>query len=225
MPLEDAGPSGADEGKGGKYLILPPGYAGPVPEGYIVLRPATFGGYALLRSNLKSHSDADVAKSVAYGKQVKVYPLSQAANPPPTVFTDAANVVFDSTIRYDASFFTSLDRVVQNEPWLPRDRAMIDVLRSLGIEKGKPFNPDAKTKSCAGDGRTRGASLARSQIRHRSSALLPGQPVDVAGIARADCRRAKRISTNPTNTRSMRAASPIPLRSSASSASAPASSI
>ncbi|HEX3442720.1 MAG TPA: DUF1254 domain-containing protein [Pseudolabrys sp.] len=152
MPLEDAGPSGADAGKGGKYLILPPGYAGPVPEGYIALRPATFGSFALLRSNLKSHSAADVAKSVAYGKKVKVYPLSQAGNPPPTTFTDAADVVFDSTIRYDASFFTSLDRIVQNEPWLPRDRAMIDVLRTLGIEKGKTFNPDADTKAALGAG-------------------------------------------------------------------------
>jgi hypothetical protein len=147
MPLEDAGPSGADAGKGGKYLLLPPGYSEPVPEGYVILRPATFGSYALLRSNLKSHSDADVAKSVAYSKNIKVYPLSQAAAPPPTVFTDVANVVFDSTIRYDASFFTSLDRIVQSEPWLERDRAMIDPLRSLGIEKGKPFNPDSKTKA------------------------------------------------------------------------------
>ena len=88
-----------------KYLILPPGYAGEVPDGYIPLQPNTFGGYALLRSNLKSHSDADVAKSVAYGKRIKVYPLSQAANPPATVFTDAADVLFDSTIRYDESFF------------------------------------------------------------------------------------------------------------------------
>ena len=63
------------------------------------------------------------------------------------MFTDAANVVFDSTIRYDASFFISLDRVVQSEPWLQRDRVMIDILRSLGIEKGKPFNPDATTKT------------------------------------------------------------------------------
>jgi hypothetical protein len=62
-------------------------------------------------------------------------------------FTDAAEVLFDSTIRYDASFFTSLDRIVQTEPWLERDRAMIDPLRSLGIEKGKPFNPDEKTKA------------------------------------------------------------------------------
>jgi hypothetical protein len=147
VALEDAGPSGADAGKGGKYLILPPGYSKPVPKGYIVLPSTTYGGYALLRSNLKSHGDADVAKSVAYAKRVKVYPLSKAASPPPTVFSDAADVVFDSTIRYDASFFTSLDRVVQNEPWLSRDRAMIDVLRTLGIEKGKPFNPDDKTKA------------------------------------------------------------------------------
>jgi hypothetical protein len=145
MPREDAGPSGADAGKGGRYLILPPGYAEPIPLGYIPLHFNTFGGYALLRSNLKSHSDADVAKSVAYGKRIKVYPLSQADSPPETVFTDAADVLFDSTIRYDESFFVSLDRIIQSEPWLDRDRAMIDVLRSIGIEKGKPFNPDAKT--------------------------------------------------------------------------------
>ena len=168
MPLEDAGPSGADAGKGGKYLLLPPGYAGPIPEGYIVLRSATFGGYALLRSNLKSHSDADVAKSVAYGKKVKVYPLSQAANPPPTVFTDAANVLFDSTIRYDASFFTSLDRVVQSEPWLPRDRAMIDVLRIARHREGQAIQSGRQDQSRAGDGCPRGASVARSAIRYWS---------------------------------------------------------
>jgi hypothetical protein len=147
MPLEDAGPAGADAGKGGKYLILPPGHTGAVPDGYVVLRPGTFGTYALLRSNLRSHGEADVAKSVAYGKQLKVYLLSQAASPPATVFTDAADVLFDSTIRYDASFYESLHRIVQAEPWLDRDRAMIDPLRSLGIEKGKPYEPSAKTRS------------------------------------------------------------------------------
>jgi hypothetical protein len=147
VPLEDAGLYGIDKGAGVKFLILPPGSGDAVPAGYTPLRPATFGSYVLLRSNLASHRDADVVKSVAYGKQTRVYPLSQAANPPPTAFTDAAGVVFDSTIRYDASFFVSLDRVVQSEPWLPRDRAMIDPLRSLGIEKGKPFNPDATTRA------------------------------------------------------------------------------
>jgi hypothetical protein len=147
VPLEDAGLMGADKGAGGKYLILPPGYAGKIPDGYIALQAGTYGGYALLRSNLKSHSDADVAKSVAYGKRIRVYPLSQADNPPQTVFVDAADVLFNSTIRYDLRFFQGLDRIVQSEPWIDRDRVMIDQLKSLGIEKGKPFQPDAQTKA------------------------------------------------------------------------------
>ena len=147
MPLEDAGLLGADKGKGGKYLILPPGHVGATPDGYIPLQSDTFAGYMLFRANLKSHSDDDVQKSIAYGKQMKLYPLMQAANPPATVFTDVKDIDFNSTIRYDASFFEHLDRMVQSEPWLQRDRAMIDQLRSLGIEKGKPFNPSDSTKT------------------------------------------------------------------------------
>jgi hypothetical protein len=143
-PLEDVGPEGADKGKGGKYLILPAGNKQKPPDGYIVLQNDTAGGYVLLRSNLKSHAAADVAKAVAYGKRVRVYPLSDTGNPPLTRFTDATGVLFDSTIRYDLSFFQHLDRIVQTEPWLPRDRVMIDQLKSIGIEKGKPFKPDAR---------------------------------------------------------------------------------
>jgi hypothetical protein len=146
VPLEDAGLLGYDKGAGGKYLVLPPAYSGPKPDGYIPLQSNMFGGYALVRANLESHADADVAKAIAYGKRMKVYALATAANPAPTVFTDAKDVLFDSTIRYDASFFENLNRVVQEEPWLDRDRLMIDSLRSLGIEKGRPFKRDAATK-------------------------------------------------------------------------------
>lgn len=146
MPMADVGPDGADKGEGGKYLVLPPGFKGDVPEGYIVLNSDTFAGYSLLRSNLKSHRDEDIAKANDYGKRIKVYPLSAAANPPATKFSDASPVLFDSTIRYNASFFANLNRVVQDEPWIDRDRVMIDQLKTIGIEKGKPFKPDVGTK-------------------------------------------------------------------------------
>ncbi len=110
--LEDVGPAGVDKGKGGKYLILPPGYQDKVPDGYIALPSETYTGFVILRSNLKSGSDADITKAVAYGKRVKFYPLSQAANPPPTKFVDAIDVLFDSTIPYDVRFFETLDRFV-----------------------------------------------------------------------------------------------------------------
>src|SRR5262245_49369220 len=105
--LEDVGLLGLDRGAGGKSLILPPGYRDTLPDGYTLLRSDTYGGYALLRSNLNSHSDADVAAAVAYGKRAKIYPLSATANPPETVFTDAKDVEYDSTIRYGLGFFQS----------------------------------------------------------------------------------------------------------------------
>ena len=145
-PLEDVGPAGVDKGKGGKYLILPPGYMDKVPDGYIALPSQTYQGYALLRSILKSGSEADFNKAVEYGKRIQFYPLSQAANPPATTYFDAADVVFDATIPYDVRFFESLARMVDSQPWLERDKAMIDSLKTLGIEKGKEFAPDAKTR-------------------------------------------------------------------------------
>ena len=144
--LEDVGPAGSDKGLGGKYLVLPPGYNERPPEGYIVLPSANYQGYALLRSILKSGSAADVEAAVAYGKRIKLYPLSQAANPPETVFLDAAGAAYDSTIPYDLRFFQSLDRFVQSEPWLERDKVMIDLLKTIGIEKGKVFHPDKATQ-------------------------------------------------------------------------------
>lgn len=144
--LEDVGLHGLDKGAGGKYVVLPPDWNGKVPDGCTALPSDTYGGYALLRSNLKSHGDADVAAAVAYGKRVNVYPLSASANARATVFVDVKDAEYDSTIRYDLTFFGALDRIVQNEPWIERDRAMIDPLRTIGIEKGKPFSPDEATQ-------------------------------------------------------------------------------
>jgi hypothetical protein len=91
--IEDVGPAGGDRGKGGRYLILPPGFKDPIPAGYIAMPSATYSGYAVLRSNVKSGGDADVAQAVAYGKRIKFYPLSQAAKQPLTTFVDAIDVV------------------------------------------------------------------------------------------------------------------------------------
>jgi hypothetical protein len=100
---------------------------------------------ALLRSIPKSGGEADIAAAVAYGKQIKLYPLSGASHPPETKYADATNVVIDSTIPYNMRFFESLNCIVQSEPWLERDKVMTDQLRSIGVKKGKPFQPDGDT--------------------------------------------------------------------------------
>ena len=108
-------------------------------------------------------------RPLAYGKQVKVYPLSPAANPPATVFVDAIDVVYDNTIPYDLRFFQSLDRMIQLEPWLERDRAMIDMLKSIGIEKGKPFDPDERTRQSSPPPSPKRTTISTRGTRRSSS--------------------------------------------------------
>jgi hypothetical protein len=105
----------------------------------------TYQGYAHC-ARYSRQQRRDGADAGAYAKRIKFYPLSEAGHPPATIFVDAIDVVYDATIPYDIRFFQSLDRIVQTEPWLPRDKAMIDMLKSIGIEKGKRLNPDAKTQ-------------------------------------------------------------------------------
>jgi hypothetical protein len=164
--LEDVGPAGADKGDGGKYLITPPGYTDKVPDGYIMLPSDTYQGFVILRSNFKSRSDADIAAAVEYGKKVKIYPLG--AGPDSTVYVDVFDKVFDATIPYDSRFFESLHAFVQVEPWLVRDKVMIDLLKSIGIEKGKPFDPDETRKAIFDEA----AREARAEIDLRYAELF-----------------------------------------------------
>ena len=144
VPLVDIGfPPGADLGKGGKYLVLPADYKEPVPPGYIEVRTSTSNYFMGLRSILASPSEENVRTGNGLVKQIKVYPLSKAANPPPTRLIDMTGVMYEALPRYDESFYPSLVRMLNEEPVQERDKVMMGMLLSLGIEKGKEFKPDA----------------------------------------------------------------------------------
>jgi len=171
--LADVGPAGVDQGKGGKYLITPPGYKETPPSGYIIVPSGTYRGFAILRSNFKSSSDADIAAAVAYGKRMKIYPLGENADQ--TVYVDVYDKMFDATIPYDGRFFESLNRFVQAEPWLTRDKVMIDSLKAVGIANSKPFSPDAKTRSILDEAaRVAGASIDKWYERAFSPPFFEG---------------------------------------------------
>src|SRR4029450_11578799 len=96
-PLLDRG----CEAKGGKYLVLPPDYKGDVPDGYVAVRPNTYNTMTLLRSILASLSEADVKAGDGLVQQLKIYPLSKAANPPAQRFLDMTDVMYNGLIKYD----------------------------------------------------------------------------------------------------------------------------
>src|SRR6266850_2511405 len=142
-PMNDIGPAGEDQGKGGKYLLLPPDYTGDTPAGFFPVRYPTYNGYALYRAIRAGSSDADVAAALALVKKLRVYPFAQQASPPEQRFIDIHGKTFDGIADFDERFFDRLNRMVQEEPVLPRDLVIMGMLKSIGIEKGKDFKPDA----------------------------------------------------------------------------------
>jgi hypothetical protein len=151
QPLEDIGPDpGADKGKGGKYLLLPPGFDGDIPEGYIVVQSDTTElGFAFRPRLYKGATDADAA---AYAHTIRIYHLSEAANPPATKYLDATPTPYNSLPVYDDTFFQDMNDVVQSNPVRPQDKAMVALLESLGIKKGQPFEPNEEQKRAMNEG-------------------------------------------------------------------------
>ena len=141
----DVGLPGPDGGKGGKFLILPPGYDKPVPEGYFVYRSATNNVFVFLRSFYQD--PANLKPAVDVMEATKIYPLGGQANAKPMQFPDASGVPANMLPVSDGTAFDQLKALVDSEGEELADPDWRGMLASLGIVKGQPFNPDAATRA------------------------------------------------------------------------------
>jgi hypothetical protein len=158
--IADIGAAGQDRGQGGKYLVLPPGYEGAVPDGYFVVESKTYGVWNFMRGYVETgvQQAADRVKS-----NLKVYPLAMKDDPPTMEFTNMSDLADYQTIPpNDFSFYESLDDLVQEEPigWL--DPETTGLLAAIGIVKGQPFNPDARMREILTDAVAIGNAYARA---------------------------------------------------------------
>ncbi|MFO1090644.1 MAG: DUF1254 domain-containing protein [Hyphomicrobiales bacterium] len=170
----DVGLTGPDKGAGGKYLILPPGYTGAVPDGYIVVRPTTYGMWTVFRSFLVDGKTGPGVEDVK--NNLKIYPLSQKDNPKPANLVNASGVPANFVMPTDYSFWELLNKVIQEEPPEGSDPTTLGLFASIGIEKGKPFAPDKRMKAILTDAANIGAVTARSlafDIRTRDAYFYP----------------------------------------------------
>jgi hypothetical protein len=143
--IADVGPSGIDEGKGAKLLFLPPGYKDTPPSGYTALPSQNYRVQFGFRSiKLPGMTDE---QANAYAKTLKMYPLAKAANPKPTRFVDAYPERLSTLPFYDFRYFQDLYEIINVGPVRPRDKVMMGMLASIGMELGKPFNPPPKAKA------------------------------------------------------------------------------
>jgi hypothetical protein len=156
----DLGITGEDHGRGGKYLLLPPGYKGEVPSGYFIMRPGSFSIWAGWRSFLV---DGDPKPGVdAVKAHTKIYPLPQAANPPALTFVNMTGKPFNMVGPAGYEFWEMLDKVVQDEPTDSVDATTLGFWASVGIAKGKRFAPDARMKKILTEAAAVGDASARA---------------------------------------------------------------
>jgi hypothetical protein len=140
----DVGLPGPDKGNGGKYLVLPPDYKGEVPDGYFPYRSRTYGVFVFWRGFFKDPKQ--LAEPVRVMEQTKIYPLGKQDTAKPMQFPNASTKPANMLYPQDGSAFNMLARFFENEYVDPKDFEMRGIAASLGIVKGKPFAPDAKTK-------------------------------------------------------------------------------
>jgi hypothetical protein len=186
--VTDFGAPGPDRGEGGKYLVLPPGYDGPLPEGGYFVSQSRTNRVAILGRSFMEKNDpkptVDLIKS-----RTKIYPyeaggvgtsiaefltgktkLGRVTAPPPTVFHEGSGKVMNTIPPNDFSFYELLDSVVQQEPATALDAELMGTLAAIGIVKGKSFAPDERMKKILTE------TLAIANATSRSLLMNPRDP-------------------------------------------------
>ena len=159
--MQDIGPAGPDKGKGGNYLVLPPGYEGDVPNGYFVVPSRTYNVWVFMRASIAKGLDA-ARKNVA--ENLRIYPLSKKNNPPKLELISGSGKSFNTIHANNHSFYEHLNEVIQKEPLDMIDPETRGLFASIGIEKGKPFTPNARMKKILTDAVAIANAAARSIV-------------------------------------------------------------
>jgi hypothetical protein len=171
----DMGIPGPDQGNGGKYLILPPDYEGQTPAGYHVAKSPSYVNWIILRGFLVDGKPD--ASSELFRTGLKIYPLAEAANPPAMEFINGSKKSFNTIHANNYEFYEELNRVIQREPVDLIEPELRGLIASIGIQKGKPFEPDARMKEILTDAVAVGNGTARAisfQAREPAAYIYEG---------------------------------------------------
>lgn len=158
--IGDIGIAGPDKGKGGKFLFVPPGYDGVIPQHYFVMRPASNSVWVAWRSFLINGDPKPGVDNVK--KLTRIYRLADATNPPALNFIDMSGKPFNMVAPADYRFWELLDKVVQEEPTDSIDATTLGFWNAIGIRKGKPFAPDERMKKILNEAAAVGDATARA---------------------------------------------------------------
>jgi len=192
QPLVDlGGPFSPEQNRGGKFLILPPGYDGPLPATHHHIAESDTNIVVFYLRAVPENRD-DVPKLVELIHSYRQYRLEDAANPPETRFVSMAGKDADFLTNEGFAYFETLARYINENPPRPQDMAMLGVLETLGIAHGRPFEPDERMKKIL----TEGAAVGRAMAE--ALAYAPRVPADLVYAYPCERRWKKIFFSDPT---------------------------
>jgi len=179
----DMGAPGPDAKKGGMYLILPPDYKGDLKptlngmkdrdkdtratvmvggkkEKVWIAQSTSYYNWLILRGFLKDGKPDHASNMWRTG--LKIYPLAKADNPKKMKFVNGSGKYFNTVHANDYKFYEELWHVLQKEPVSFLDPELRGQAAAIGLQKGKPFEPDARLKAILKDAVAVGNATARS---------------------------------------------------------------
>jgi hypothetical protein len=106
--------------------------------------------------------DSDVPGAVERIRNVKCYPWSEREDPTPNKVISISGALIDTTPPQDLEYWARLATVIDNNPVQEHDRFHMAMLRPLGIEKGRPFEPDARQRAILEEAAVLGDAMARN---------------------------------------------------------------
>ncbi|HXT89089.1 MAG TPA: DUF1254 domain-containing protein [Trebonia sp.] len=157
--IVDFGPTGPDQGAGGKYLLVPPGYEDEEPDGYIVVRSPTYRVWAMVRAPAELVGTGKDAMEW-YRQNLRAYPL--ATGPRNGEYMNLSGRRFTQLPPEDATAFGWLDEIVQYEPDDLFSVEQRGRLATLGIRKGRPYAPDERMRGIFDRAGKLGAAMSRA---------------------------------------------------------------
>jgi len=146
-PIDDIGALGRDKGQGATYLLVPPGYNGPLVAKALVYEQRTYHGWMVLRPIIKGATPENLAKAAEFVKKIKIYPLAKADKPPKMKFVDLYGKLLEMTPVLDGNIYREIHEMLEEELVEEQNLSMMGLLARIGIRKGEPYKPDAKTQA------------------------------------------------------------------------------
>ena len=174
--IADFGNAGPDQGQGGSFLILPPGFSGEVPDGYYTYSSPTYGVLIIFRGFAVDGDPAPAAESIR--ANTRIYPLSEAQNRPETPILEVSGLPFNTVHPNDFTYYDEINHLVQEEPADALDPETTGLMASIGIVKGQEFKPDARMQAILKDSAAVANATARAILfRPRGEAFYfyPGE--------------------------------------------------